>query len=153
MGSDDKERVLGAASKHVVECLSLINDKVNAVIEHFPELREAKSSLARTEPQTCELSADGMAFDVDEPLKPDTKLALRFLFVSDHRYIETFCRVVREVEPLEPTIGEAPRGVAVEFHGMKTADRETLIQHLFDREAETLRKRRLKNDAARLPPA
>ena len=91
-----------------------------------------------------------MAFAAEEKLDVGTKLSLRFLLESDNRYIETFAEVVREVEPPEDSSEDRPFGVAVEFSGMKPAQREILIQHLFNRESETLRMRRLRLDAAEL---
>lgn len=145
-----KERLflLKGESSRIAECLNLLNEKLNTVIEQFPELRETKASLASSEPQTCEVGADGMVFSTDKPYSAGTKLALRFLLAADNRYVETFCSVVRDAEPVEEGNPVRPFYVAVEFQGMKAAQKEILIQHLFDRESETLRMRRLNLDAA-----
>ena len=143
----EKMFLLKSGSKAAYECISLLNEKVNSLIDHLPELRESKAALARGKAQTCELGAEGMAFATNEPLVPGTFLHLRFLLESDSRYVETFCRVVREVEPPgDDTPGQ--HGVAVEFHGLKDAEKEILIQHLFSKESETLRMRRLEIDEA-----
>ena len=147
---EEKLFLLHNESSRLAECLNIMNEKVNTVIEQLPELRQSKASLARTEPQPCEIGADGMAFAAEEKLDVGTKLSLRFLLESDNRYIETFAEVVREVEPPEESSEDRPFGVAVEFSGMKPAQREILIQHLFNRESETLRMRRLRLDAAEL---
>ena len=144
----EKLFLLKGESSRVAECLNLLNDKLNTVIEQFPELRESKASLASSEPQTCEVGADGMVFASDKPYSAGTKLALRFLLAADNRYVETFCTVVRDAEPVEEGNPLRPFYVAVEFQGMKPAQKEILIQHLFDRESETLRMRRLNMDAA-----
>ena len=143
----EKMFLLQSESKAAYECLSLMNEKLNVVVDHLPELRESKAALARGEAQTCELAAEGMAFATDELLNPGTYLHLRFLLESDSRYVETFCRVVRNVEP--PGGGAADKyGAAVEFHGLKQAEKEILIQHLFSKESETLRMRRLEIESA-----
>ena len=69
---------------------------------------------------------------------------------AGNRYIETFAKVVRLTDP--PSSGQAAlsHGIAVEFHGMQPAVREILIQHMFSRESETLRMRRLQAEAAKL---
>jgi c-di-GMP-binding flagellar brake protein YcgR len=126
----------------------LLNEKLNTVIEQFPELRESKTSLASSEPQTCEVGADGMVFTTDKPYAAGTKLALRFLLEADNRYVETFCNVVRDAEVVGDVESAKPFAIAVEFQGMKPAQKEILIQHLFNRESETLRMRRLNMDAA-----
>jgi hypothetical protein len=144
---DQKIFLVNSKSKQLGECLSLLNDKLNAVIQHIPETLESNASLAQSQPHTCQIAADGMAFSAEEPLEPGTKLALRFLLESDSRYVETFCEVIRPVLPAIGASDDRPYGVAVEFRGMKPAQKEILIQHLFSQESETLRMRRLELDA------
>lgn len=144
---DQKLYRLRAESSVLSECFSLLSEKVNAVIQQLPDIRESKSSLARSDPRLCELSADGMVFPTQQSFDPGTKLALRFLLESDNLYVETFCRVVRIDAPPGELTAQRPFGLAVEFDGMKPALKEVLIQHLFSRESETLRRRRLDLDA------
>lgn len=140
--------LLGPDLDQVSRCITLLNDKLNVVIEQLPGLRETKAALVKSTPLNCELSADGMAFPLETPLEPGTKLHLRFLLTSDNRYVETFCHVVRAVNvPAGNDTDTFPHAVAVEFVGMKPAQREILIQHMFNRESETLRMRRLSLDA------
>lgn len=144
---NEKLFLLKGESSRISECLKLLNEKLNTVIEQFPELRESKASLARSEPQTCEVGADGMVFKADKPYSAGTKLALRFLLAADNRYIETFCNVVRDSDAATDSESNGSFTIAVEFQGMKPAQKEILIQHLFNRESETLRMRRLNLDA------
>jgi hypothetical protein len=139
--------LMKSASNHVGECLRLLNQKINAVIQHIPATLESNSSLAQSTPYTCQIGAEGMAFAAEEKLAPGSKLALRFLLESDSRYFETFCEVVRTVDPAVGATADRPHGIAVAFRGMKPSQTETLIQHLFNRESETLRMRRLELDA------
>ena len=140
---------LRAEGDRYAECLALLNDKVNAVIQQLPEMRKAQADLAESKPMTCEVGADGMAFPSEKNYDVGTKLALRFLLESDSRYIETFCQVVRQNDSPGEIDVDRPFGIAVEFTGMKAAQKEILIQHLFDRESKTLRVRRLNLDAMR----
>ena len=136
--------MMGAESDHVGKALTLINDKINVVIEQLPGLRQTKASLASSDPVDCDVGADGMVFPCAEQLAVDTKLHLKFLLSSDNRFVETFAQVVRLTEtPHGNDSGVYPHGIAVEFIGMKQAQREILIQHMFNRESETLRMRRL----------
>jgi hypothetical protein len=139
--------VLRASAGPAAECLALLNDKLDAVIAHLPELRQQRAALAAREPQACELSADGMTFGTTERVTPGTRLAVRFLLTPGHRYIETFATALRETPPPEPDEGHT-HGVAVEFHGLEPSQREVIIRHLFSREAETLRARRQQGDGA-----
>jgi hypothetical protein len=124
-------------------CITLLNDKLNIVVNELPGLRETKSSLANVAPQTCDVSADGIVFSSERPLSIGDKLHLKFLLSADNRYIESFCEVVRLTEPPDTGAGNMPYGIAVEFTNMPKAQREMIIQHMFTRESETLRMRRL----------
>ena len=77
-------------------------------------------------------------------MQPGTKLTMQLLLASDNRFVESFCRVVRETDtPVGNDAEKYPFGIAVEFQGMTGAQREVLIQHMFNRESETLRMRRI----------
>lgn len=147
---NEKLFLVKSESVALSECLNLLNQKITTLIEELPSLKERKVALAKQDAQKCEIGADGMLFGAAQPIKPDTKLMLRFLLAADNRYVETFCRVVRNDQPpSEEDVGK-PYGVAVEFLGMKPEQKDLLIQHLFERESETLRMRRLKLDAEQL---
>ncbi len=138
--------MLNAESDSVGKCITLLNDKLNIVIDQLPAFKETKAKLAQLPPQVCDVSADGMVFSAEQPIPVGTKLHLQFLLESDSRFMETFCKVVRAADsPADDP--KLPHGVAVEFHGMKSEQREILIQHMFSRESETLRMRRLELDA------
>lgn len=145
---DESLFLLKAQSGKVAGLLEMLNDKINLIAEQLPSLRETKTALASQEPQVCELSADGMVFGSSNAFAPETKLLLDLLLEADNRYIETFCRVVRLTDAPSSVDPTHAHGVAVEFVGMKPSEKELLIQHLFSRESETLRMRRLKLDAA-----
>ncbi|MDX1515685.1 MAG: PilZ domain-containing protein [Woeseiaceae bacterium] len=138
--------LLANESDNLGRCITLLNDKLNVVIDQLPGLKKAKASLAKLPPQTCDVGADGMVFGTDKPLSVGTKLYIQFLLESDSRYVETFCKVVRATDPPDADSGMS-YGTAVEFHGMKPEQREILIQHMFNRESETLRLRRLQMEA------
>jgi hypothetical protein len=129
-------------------CITLLNDKLNIVIEQLPSLRENKASLAQSPPQVCDVGADGMVFSSERQLGVGDKLHLRFLLSSDNRYVECFAEVVRLTDPPDTRGNNLPYGIAVEFVNLPPAQREQLIQHMFNRESETLRMRRLELDAS-----
>lgn len=138
---------MGGEADLVGKCLTLLNDKINVVVQELPSLRETRAALANTVPKTCDVGADGVVFPSDRKLAPDTKLQLQMLLAADNRYVESFCRVIRVTDtPQGNDPAALPYGIAVEFHGMKGAQREVLIQHMFNRESETLRMRRLQID-------
>lgn len=129
-------------------CITLMNDKMNIVIDELPALRENKASLASLPPQTCDVGADGMVFSSAEPFQPGDKLHMRFLLSTDSRYAESFAQVLRLTDPPATDSEHLVYGIAVEFVNLPVAQREILIQHMFNRESETLRMRRLEVESA-----
>ncbi len=141
----EKLFLLKLESKAAHQCLSLMNEKLNAVLDLLPETRASKAALAGGKPQTCELASEGMTFATDEVLNAGAHLHLQVLLESDSHFFETFCTVLRKIPP--PGEDNADRhGIAVEFDGLKPAEKEILIQHLFTRESETLRMRRKESE-------
>lgn len=126
--------------------IELMNEKLNVVLEALPEFRQSKEALANQPPQTCELSAEGMVFGSNEMLAPQTKLRMRFLIISDNRFFETFCRVIRTVTADDADNRPYKYNVAIEFYWTNAAERETLIQHLFSKQTQTLRLRRKQSE-------
>ena len=143
---DEKLFKLKTTAEPLAGCIALLNEKIDVAISELPSVQKQNSSLASETPRVCELSADGMVFGAAEPYAPETKLALRLLLETDSRYVETFARVVRIAESPDEDDSRRPHGIAVEFVGMAPAQKEILIQHLFSRESQTLRMRRLQLD-------
>ncbi len=130
------------------DAIRLLNDKLNIALEALPEFKQSKEALANQPAQICEVSADGVVFGSNEILCPQTKLLLRFLLISSNRFFETFCRVVRIIDAVDIDDCRHSHRIAVAFHGMKAAEREILIQHLFSRQSQTLRLRRKQAESA-----
>jgi len=139
--------LLNAEHGKIGRCMTLLNDKLNIAIDQLPSLREKKQSLVQSQPQNCDVGADGMIFSSEQALNVGDKLYIQFLLSTDNRYVETFCHVVRIDESPDANRTDLPHGIAVEFLNMPPAQREILIQHMFSRESETLRMRRLEMDA------
>ncbi len=139
---------LNAETDQAGRCIKLLNDKINIALDQLPSLRTEKAALAKLPPRSCDVSADGMVFAANNPIAVDTKLYIRFLLSTDNRYVETFSNVVRITEPPAGNDAQMKYGIAIEFVGMTSAQREILIQHMFNRESETLRMRRLELDTA-----
>lgn len=139
---------LNAEADNVGKCVYLLNEKLNVVIDQVPTLKKEKSALATLPAQTCDVGADGLVFASERSIQVGTKLYVQFLLSTDNRFVETFAHVVRLADPPAGNNPELKYGIAIEFIGMKAAQREILIQHMFTRESETLRMRRLELDAA-----
>ena len=142
--------MLNPENDQIGRCLTLLNDKLNLAIEQLPGLRRTKSALTMTPPQVCDIGADGMVFGSDTAMQIGTKLHVQMLLETDNRFVESFATVVRAGDPPAGSDADKTLGIAVEFHGMQPAVREMLIQHMFTKESETLRMRRLEIDKADL---
>ncbi len=142
--------LLNGENSAMGRCITLLNDKINVAIEQLPNLRASKVSLAQSPPQTCDVGADGIVFSSKESLSVGDMLHLRFLLSTDNRYIESFCKVIRLTDPPATDRPELAFGIAVEFVNLPPAQREMLIQHMFNRESQTLRMRRLELDSTKV---
>jgi hypothetical protein len=135
---------LHGESEKLGKCMTLLNDKINVVVDQMPGLQKSRAALAHSPPLTCDVGANGIVFPSASKLEPGCKLSVQLLLASDNRFVESFCRVIRVTEPPPGNDAEfLPYGIAIEFHGMSRAQREVLIQHMFNRESETLRMRRI----------
>ena len=89
---------LNAESETVGKCMTLLNDKINVVIDALPGVRQSKAELAKTLPLSCDVGADGIVFPSKQPLEIGTKLYIQMLLVSDNRFVDSFCRVIRHAD-------------------------------------------------------
>lgn len=137
--------LLGSAPQPVRDCLSLLNDKLNLLIDSQPDRQAAMRELTEDEAHTCEIGATGVRFDHSAPLPEGTRIFLRVLLTSDRHYLETAATIRRCPDPLDQDPSR-PHGLAAEFVGFSEAESELLIKHLFQRESESLRMRRLQID-------
>lgn len=136
--------LLGNASLPVRECLSALNEKLSLLFEEQPERQAAIARLTSSEAATCEIGATGIRFDHHTPIEEGSKVFLQVLLTADRHYLETAAVVRRTPAPLSES-GDR-YGVAAEFVGFSEAESELLIKHLFQRESESLRMRRLSLD-------
>ncbi|MEM9173442.1 MAG: PilZ domain-containing protein [Pseudomonadota bacterium] len=141
----EQAALMGNAPRPVRECLTIMNEKINLLLQEQPKRQEIIESLTRDPALQCEIGASGIRFDHDQQVSEGDKMFLRIMLPADQHYLETAAVVVRTPNPLntDPT---KPYGVAVEFSGFSEAESELLIKHLFQRESESLRMRRLSLD-------
>ncbi|MEL6868209.1 MAG: hypothetical protein AAFO81_00275 [Pseudomonadota bacterium] len=137
--------LLGTAPQPVRDCLATLNDKLSLLLDEQPERKAAIQQLTEGTALMCEIGATGIRFDHHEPLPEDSKLFLQVMLTADRHYLETPAVVRRPVGLLNQD-PHAQHGVAAEFVGFSEAESELLIKHLFQRESESLRMRRLAAD-------
>jgi hypothetical protein len=138
--------LMGKAALPVRECLRVLNDKLNLLLDEQPDRQAQLRALTEHNARTCEIGALGMRFDVGEEIPMGGKLFVQALFTSDRHYLETPAVVRNITKPLNPDADGVIGSVGVEFVGITEAETELLIKHLFQRESESLRMRRLSMD-------
>lgn len=91
--------------------------------------------------QHVNLSAGGVAFDVERPLPEGQLLELRLVLLPAFTGIMTHARVVH-CQRLADSSSAFRHRVAVEFHTLRDEDRDIIASHVFQRQAEAARARR-----------
>ncbi|MFK8053570.1 MAG: hypothetical protein AB8F65_11405 [Woeseiaceae bacterium] len=137
--------MMAKAPKPFRECLDALNQKLNLLLEEQPDRQDAMREIVKGSPYTCEIGSTGIRFDSDEPLEEGAKIFIQVMLTADRHYLETAAIVKREKKPLNNDPLRI-HGIAAEFVGFGEAESELLIKHLFQRESESLRMRRLQLD-------
>lgn len=139
---------LGKVPAPIKDCLSALNDKINLLLDDQPDRKAAMEKLAQGPALTCEIGATGVRFDGETQLAEGAKIFIQIMLPADRHYLECVAVVRREKSPLNDD-PQRPHGMAAEFVGLSEAESELLIKHLFQRESESLRMRRLQFDRER----
>lgn len=137
--------LMSKAPKPFRDCLSALNDKLNLLLEEQPDRQDAMEDMIKGSPYTCEIGSTGIRFDADELFEENQKVFIQIMLTADRHYLESAAIVRREKKPLNDD-PMRPYGIAAEFIGITEAESELLIKHLFQRESESLRMRRLQID-------
>ncbi|QPK64437.1 PilZ domain-containing protein [Methylomonas sp. LL1] len=117
------------------EYLKLIDSKVNLVSQALTSQDEAFSEHDMRE---VSLSAAGVAFTNDQPIKIGELLELRMLLTSCLAVIVAYARVV-QCKDISEHNAEHPFAICVEYVNMKEEDRELLIKHVIKKQMQQLR--------------
>jgi len=130
------------------DAIRLLSKKLDLVVESLPDVRQSRESLDGQPARHCELSAGGMVFGCDDIFSLQTGLLLRFVLTSDSYLYETYCTVVRcsAIQDNDTDFGAYSHQLAVKFAWHDMREREMLIQHLFSKQSETLRFKRLQSE-------
>lgn len=134
-----------AQNPTVARLFELLNQKVNLL--NSPVGPDAKPELSQTEVRTrVNLSACGMAFHSTEPLSESDNLRLQMQLKPSNIPITLMGTIVGVEHTADP---DAPYLVRVDFEGLREAEQEILIHHLFQLQSRRLRsEREAQNDAA-----
>ena len=84
------------------------------------------------------VSATGIAFKCDEPLKEGDYLEIKMLLISSMAVVVTYGKVVY-CKKSKPNDARHPYFVGVDFVNMKDEDREILIQYVIKKQLQQIR--------------
>lgn len=133
---------ISVREKMVAQVLRLMNRKIN-LISRGPLMKEHQYSLLDESPQSVNVSACGIAFRVEQALKPGMDIQIELVLVPEGTYVLCY-GVVIGCEKDEKGDNERPYRVNVDFSAIREDDRERLIQHIMQKEMELLQLRRKK---------
>lgn len=111
-----------------------INKKLNCVITRL-ELENQLVQQIVHDMQKANISACGIAFNIDTEIEADREMSLNLLLLPSKLRVSTFGRVIacergRNIDGYY---------IRIDFHDMQPADQEVLIQHIVKRQGSKLR--------------
>lgn len=125
----------------LAEVLTLFQRKI-ALHESMLGIDDFDDS-AFSQAREINLSANGLAFDAETPLSEGSCLKLELVTYPEHHYIRVFANVVKCYQLQDDR--SSGYHVAVEFRSISNEDEEKIVNHIFKKQAEELKK--LKSDA------
>jgi len=129
----------------ITKVLDLLNRKVNLLVSPLGN-KNTDKEISQTEMRTrVNLSACGMAFHSKEPMAENENLRVQMQLKPSNAPVSLIGTVVG-VEASDNI--DAPYLVRVNFEGLREAEQELLIHHLFQLQSRALRERnQAQNDA------
>lgn len=135
---DHQLSVLADESPRVHRVMRLLNDKLALLLGS--EARNDETREEALQLQTINLSAGGLAFDVDEWINVGERLLVELMFYPEG---EPFSAIVRVIT--SDSISGGYR-LGTDFDGLPENDRERLIRHILSIQSQQLRLRRQQRD-------
>ncbi len=125
---------ISVKDEHTATAIEQLNKKVDAILMML-ELDSLITQRACHRVEEASISASGIAFPVEENLEVNTLLALDLLLRPSSNHVNIIGRVVS----CESLSEDGLFYLRVEFNEMSDQDRETLIQHIVQRQGVLLR--------------
>lgn len=131
--------VLADESPRIHRAMRLLNEKLTLLLG--AELRHAEDDESGLQLQSVNLSAGGLAFDVDEWIKVGERLLVELIFYPEG---EAFSAIVRVITSDSVSGGYR---LGTDFDGLPESDRERLIRHILSIQSQQLRQRRQQRES------
>ncbi len=119
----------------VLDYLRLIDTKIDLLAQ---AIMMQSAPVKESETRNVNVSATGIAFNCEEPLKQGDCLEIKLLLVSSMAVIVTYGKVVH-CKNTESDDSLHPYLVGVDFINMKDEDRELLIKYVVKKQLQQIR--------------
>lgn len=131
------------ATPLVAEVLGLFDKKLSMMESMI--LQKDDQENAVTDTQNVNLSASGMSFESNTPINEDVNLKMELILFPEYQFIPLYARVVECKKKMDDSLYRF--NIAVDFIGISESDQETIMQHVLNRQAATLKKERNEQQA------
>lgn len=102
-------------------------------------------NVGENEAAQVNLSASGIAFQTDKPLREGANIELKMLLMPTFTGILTYGKVIANVK--ETVDGKTVYQVRVDFSHVREEDRDMLIRHVIRKQGDMLRERRIARES------
>lgn len=147
--TDFQEMCEPLAREHpsIVDVLQILNRKINllerVISSEMLHASPAASDLLNHEAQSVNLSGGGMSLRATDALPENARLIIDMVLLPSHDPIRVFGQVVH-CQPSEDEQFE----IGIEFVEVNSQDRERIIRHTLQRQAEQIRKDRIAEEVS-----
>ena len=147
--TDFQEMCEPLAREHpsIVDVLQILNRKINllerVISSEMLHASPAASDLLNHEAQSVNLSGGGMSLRAADALPENARLIIDMVLLPSHDPIRVFGQVVH-CQPGEDEQFE----IGIEFVEVNSQDRERIIRHTLQRQAEQIRKDRIAEEVS-----
>ena len=108
---------------------------------NVPSLRAVPHPhLVYSQARAINLSASGVAFEAETPPSKGIYLKMELVTYPEHHYIPVFARVVQCNQLQDDSL--AGYHIAVEFKGISDEDEERIINHIFKKQAQEIKRKK-----------
>lgn len=131
-------RKVEATDPDVAAYLKSLDRKIDLVGKAF---MAEDVSVGENKAAPVNISASGIAFDTEEPLKEGINVELKMLLMPTFTGILTYGKVVGNDK--SEVNGKAVNQVRIDFTHLREEDRDMLIRHVIRKQGDMLRERRI----------
>jgi len=120
----------------IAEYLKVMDSKISILAQ---AVMMQDKEFSENNLRNANISATGLAFEVDEPVNEGDFLEIKLLLTSCLSIIVIYGKVVYCKENTQQRADARPYHIAIEYINLKEQDREVLIKHVVKRQMQQIR--------------